>query len=173
MLRTIDSPVPDGLGIVQGVARCLHHTELFYDKCYLHFSAKFIYQFERKHLYIIGRFCLFVTKNEHFAKLSQINFYFYFQVGFHGFSWFQVGLSWFQVGFSWFFMVFHGFSWFLWFKVVFSWFFMVFHVFSWFQVDFSWFSTVFHGSRLDFHGFSWFLWFSMVFHGSRLIFHVF
>ena len=49
VLRTIDSPVPDGLGIVQGVARCLHHTELFYDKCYLHFSAKFIYHFERKH----------------------------------------------------------------------------------------------------------------------------
>ena len=65
-----------------------------------------------RYLYIIGRFCLFVTKNEHFAKLSQINFYFYFQVGFHGFSWFQVGLSWFQV-------CFHGFSWY---QVGFSWF---------------------------------------------------
>ena len=71
-------------------------------------------------LYIIGRFCVCVTKNEHFAQLSQINFYFYFQVGFHGFSWFQVGLSWFQV-------CFHGFSWF---QVGFSWFLMVFHGFS-------------------------------------------
>ena len=37
------------------------------------------------YLYIIGRFCLSVTKNEHFAQRSQINFYFYFQVGFHVF----------------------------------------------------------------------------------------
>ena len=66
-------------------------------------------------LYIIGRFCVCVTKNEHFAQRSQINFYFYFQVGFHSFSWFQVGLSWFQV-------CFHGFSWF---QVGFTWYFMV------------------------------------------------
>ena len=98
---------------------------------------------------IYNRKVLFVTKNEHFAQLSQINLYFYFQVGFHSFSWFQVGLSWFQV-------CFHSFSWF---QVGFSWFFMVFHDFSWFLVgfhDFSrWFMAV-HGFWLVFHGFSWF-----------------
>ena len=44
----------------------------------------------------------------------------WFQAGFHGFSWLQVGFSWFQAGF-------HGFSWFQtdvsWFQVGFSWFF--------------------------------------------------
>merc|ERR1712122_330938 len=80
-----------------------------------------------------------VTKNDHFAQLSQINFYLYFQVGFHGFSWF------FMVQ-GWFFMVFHGFSWFQvdfsWFFMVPGWFFMVYvgiNGFSGSQVGFSWF----------------------------------
>ena len=97
---------------------------------------------------------MFVTKNDHFAQRSQINFYFYFQVGFHGFSLIQVGLSWFQV-------CFHGFSWY---KVGFSWFFMVFHVFSWFKVGFSCFFMIL-GARMVFHGSGWVF---MVFHGSRL-----
>ena len=87
-------------------------------------------------LYIIGRFCLCVTKNEHFAQLSQIKFYFYFQVGFHGYSWFQVGLSWFRFclfvclfvtflliyGSRSVFMAFHGSGWVF---MVPGWFFMV------------------------------------------------
>ena len=47
-------------------------------------------------LYIIGRFCL---------SVCNVFVYLWFQVGFHGFSWFWVGFSCFQVGFSWFFIV--------------------------------------------------------------------
>ena len=57
-------------------------------------------------------------------------------VGFHGFSWFEVGFSLFfmvPVRFSWFQVGFHGFSWF---QVGLSWFQFGFHGFSRFQVGF-------------------------------------
>ena len=87
-----------------------------------------------------------------FVYSCQVGFS-WFQVGFHGFSWFQFGFSWFQVGF-------HGFSWF---KVGFSWFQVGFHGFSWFkvgfscfQVGFSWFQVSFDGSRSVFMVPGWF-----------------
>ena len=92
---------------------------------------------------IYNRKVLSVTKKEHFAQRSQINFHFYFQVGLHGFSWFQVGFSWFLVCFHGSRLVFHGSM----------------------SV-----SMVFRGSRLFFHGSRSVL---MVFHGSRLVFHGF
>ena len=108
-----------------------------------------------------------------FVYSCQVGFS-WFQVGFHGFSWFQVGCSWIQVsfyrsrliflGFRSVFMVFHSSR-------------LVFHGFSWFRVGFHGFSMVSGWFFMVLGGFSWFFmvpgWFFMVFHVSRLVFHIF